>query len=250
MSPYRIFIFRKACHLLIEIKYRAYWAIKRCNMAYDKVDKERKLQLQELEELRLEAYENSRIYKKKLKQFHDNKILKKELRVDLKVLLFHSRLKLIVGKLRSRWDGPFVITNIFPYGIVELRDKANNRNFKVNGHQIKPFHEGSTPMVGKVESISLMEPALVLSLRRRLSEVIDWYSWRGLVERNFKAWTNLGEPPQSPPGSLPAKEPRSCRIHLCRDEVELIPAESKSASSSKATRISQDVLGSIIRRLG
>ncbi|RDY02436.1 hypothetical protein CR513_14100, partial [Mucuna pruriens] len=81
-------------------------------------------------------------------------------KVGQKVHLFHSRLKLIVGKLRFRWDGPFVIIDIFPYGVVGLRDKANNWNFKVNGHEIKPFHDGPTPMVGEVESISLMEPAL------------------------------------------------------------------------------------------
>ncbi|RDX84773.1 putative mitochondrial protein, partial [Mucuna pruriens] len=72
--------------------------------AYDQVGKQRKFQLQELDKLCFEAYENSWIYKKK------------------KVLLFNSRLKLIVGKLRSRWDEPFVTTNVFPYGAVELKD--------------------------------------------------------------------------------------------------------------------------------
>ncbi|RDX94462.1 hypothetical protein CR513_23158, partial [Mucuna pruriens] len=92
----------------------------------------------ELEELRLEAYENSRFYKKKVKQFHDNKILRKEFRVGY---------KLIADKLHSRWDGPFVITNVYPYGVVELREEAKNRNFKVNEHQIKPYHERPTLMV-------------------------------------------------------------------------------------------------------
>ncbi|RDY01481.1 hypothetical protein CR513_15182, partial [Mucuna pruriens] len=50
-------------------------------------------------------------------------------------------------KLRSRWDEPFVITNVFPHGAVELRDKSNNMNFKVNGHQIKLYHEGLTLMM-------------------------------------------------------------------------------------------------------
>ncbi|RDX89571.1 hypothetical protein CR513_28687, partial [Mucuna pruriens] len=131
MSPYQI-VFSKACHLLVEIEHRAYWIIKKYNMAYNQADKERKLQLQELEEPCLEAYENYRIYKEKL----------------------------IAGKLRSRWNGPFVITNIFPYGPVELRDEANNRYFKMNRHQIKLYYEGLNlnPIRGKVEIISLIEP--------------------------------------------------------------------------------------------
>ncbi|RDX95481.1 hypothetical protein CR513_21997, partial [Mucuna pruriens] len=92
-------------------------------IAYDQAGKQRKFQLQELDELRLEAYENSRIFKQKVKQFHDQQILRKYL-------------KLIVGKLRSRWDGPFVFTNIFPYGVVELKDEHTNSTFQVNGHQI------------------------------------------------------------------------------------------------------------------
>ncbi|RDY10962.1 hypothetical protein CR513_04442, partial [Mucuna pruriens] len=97
--------------------------------------------------LRLEAYENSRIYKQKIKQFHDNQILRKEFR-------------LIASKLRSRWDGPFVITNVFPYGVVELQDETTNSTFQVNGHQLKIFHDGLVPTVGEMECISLMEPAM------------------------------------------------------------------------------------------
>ncbi|RDX85177.1 hypothetical protein CR513_33673, partial [Mucuna pruriens] len=64
--------------------------------------------------------------------------------------VFRVGQKLIVGKLRSSWDGPFVVTNIFPYGVVELRDEANNRNFKVNGHQLKLYYEGLSSNMGEV----------------------------------------------------------------------------------------------------
>ena len=46
------------------------------------------------------------------------------------------------GKLRSRWLGPFVVTNVFPYGVVEITNEVTNKVFKVNGHQLKPFFEG------------------------------------------------------------------------------------------------------------
>ena len=67
------------------------------------------MQLSELDEIRLEAYENSKFYKEKTKKFHDNLIAKKDFVVGQKVLLYNSRLGLMSGKLRSKWIGPFEI---------------------------------------------------------------------------------------------------------------------------------------------
>ncbi|RDX82429.1 hypothetical protein CR513_36778, partial [Mucuna pruriens] len=146
-------------------------------MAYDQAGRERKLQFQELEELRLEAYENSRIYKEKVKHFHDSKILKKEFKVGQKVLLFNSRLKLSIGKLYSRWDESFVVTNVFPYGTIEVRDEANNNTFKVNGNQLKPYHEGLTlsSTMGKVEIITLMESVILKDPPKEVHEFPTHY---------------------------------------------------------------------------
>jgi hypothetical protein len=71
-------------------------------------------------------------------------ITRKEFNVGDKVLLYHSRLKLFLGKLHSRWIRPFVVSNIFSYGAVEITSLETNRILKVNEHCLKPFYKGWT----------------------------------------------------------------------------------------------------------
>ncbi|GJW23539.1 hypothetical protein Tco_0034161 [Tanacetum coccineum] len=105
-----------------------------------------KFQLNELNELRDEAYENSLIYKEKTKRIHDSKIKNRVFNVGDRVLLFNSRLKIFSGKLKTRWSGPFTVTQVFPYGTVELSQNSGP-NFKVNGHRIKHYFGGDIPQL-------------------------------------------------------------------------------------------------------
>nr|GEV06448.1 reverse transcriptase domain-containing protein [Tanacetum cinerariifolium] len=104
----------------------------------------RKLQLNELNELRDQAYENSFTYKEKMKKLHDSKIKNHIFNVGDRVLLFNSRLKIFSGKLKTRCSGPFTITQVFPYGTIEL-SQPDGPNFKVNGHHVKHYFRGDIP---------------------------------------------------------------------------------------------------------
>ena len=154
MSPYRL-VYSKACHLLVALEHQSYWAIKMFNFNLDKASSLRKLQLNELEEIRRDAYENSRISKERIKVFHDKQILRKYFEPSQKVLLYNSRLHLFPRILRSRWTGAFIVKNVFPYGAIEIENPKNGNIFKVNGQRLKPFLENFSQ---EEESINLEDP--------------------------------------------------------------------------------------------
>nr|GEU89491.1 reverse transcriptase domain-containing protein [Tanacetum cinerariifolium] len=142
-TPYKL-VYGKSCHLPIELEHRAYWALKHVNFDLKTTGDHRKLQLNELSELRDQAYENYVIYKERTKKLHDSKIKNCIFNVGDQVLLFNSRLKIFSGKLNTRWSSPFTITRVFPYGTIEL-SQTNGLNFKVNGHRVKHYFGGDIP---------------------------------------------------------------------------------------------------------
>nr|GEY11857.1 reverse transcriptase domain-containing protein [Tanacetum cinerariifolium] len=142
-TPYKL-VYEKACHLPIEFEHKAYWALKHANFDLQTVGDHRNVQLNELNELRDQGYENSLIYKEKTKRIHDSKIKDRIFNIGDRVLLFNSRLKIFSSKLKSRWSGPFTISHVFSYGTVKL-SQPDGPNFKVNGHRLKHYFGEDVP---------------------------------------------------------------------------------------------------------
>ncbi|XP_027157755.1 uncharacterized protein LOC113759382 [Coffea eugenioides] len=114
----------------------AFWVLKWFNMDLMGAGGHRNLQLQELEEIRNEAYENAAIYKERSKIFHDQQVSRKSFVVGQKVLLYHLRLKL------------------FP---VKIQSLKTEKKLVVNGHRLKPCYEGFSSE--QVEVICLDNPS-------------------------------------------------------------------------------------------
>ncbi|XP_016195628.1 uncharacterized protein LOC107636644 [Arachis ipaensis] len=150
MSPFRI-VYLKACHLPVEVEHKAYWAVKECNSGLGESGIERKLQL--------EAYENSRLYKEKVKAVHDKNIKRRKFRAGDQVLLYNTRLRFMPGKLRSRWDRPYMVEKVKPYGVVHLSHPLSPTFYKVNCHCLKLYHGAKVKNNKELEIFLLKDPA-------------------------------------------------------------------------------------------
>jgi len=82
---------------------------------------------------------------------------------------YNSRLGLMEGMLRSKWIGPFVVTNVYPYGAVGIKSQSTDKSFKVNGHRLKPFLSNPALVDTIMEETSLLDPTFVSPWLREFS---------------------------------------------------------------------------------
>ncbi|XP_024006470.1 uncharacterized protein LOC112082981 [Eutrema salsugineum] len=127
ITPFHL-VYGKACHLLVELEYKAAWAVKLLNCDARSAHERRVMQLHELEEIRHLAYENSKIYKERTKAFYDKRILNRNFAPN---------------------------DQVRPYGGVVLLDTKGD-DFVVNGQRLKPYFAG--PNVAEDESLTLSDP--------------------------------------------------------------------------------------------
>ncbi|XP_025670294.1 uncharacterized protein [Arachis hypogaea] len=120
-SPFQL-IYGKSYHFPVELEHKAFWATKLLNLDSQVTGERRLLQLNELDEFILEAYENAKIYNERAKRWHDKKISKRKFELGQQVLLYNSRLKIFPGK-------------VLPYG--------TDDTFIENGHRAKHYLGGS-----------------------------------------------------------------------------------------------------------
>ncbi|XP_031247950.1 uncharacterized protein LOC116105675 [Pistacia vera] len=125
----------------MELEHEAYWVTKFLNFDMQVTGEKRLLQVNELEEFCHATYENAKIYKEKIEKWHDKHILRFKFVLGQQVMLYNSQVCLFLGKLKSRWTGPFGVMSVSLFDAMEICKQNSQETFKVNGQKLKTYLE-------------------------------------------------------------------------------------------------------------
>nr|XP_016465153.1 PREDICTED: uncharacterized protein LOC107788026 [Nicotiana tabacum] len=109
------------------------------NIDIESTGTSRVTELHELDEYHYHTFESTRLYKEMKKMIHDKNIVERAFKPGDLVMLYNSRLKLFLGKLKSRWSRPFHVLEIHPMGAVAIESEDGAHKFTVNGQRLKQY---------------------------------------------------------------------------------------------------------------
>ena len=88
---------------------------------------------------------------------HDKRIQKREFNVGDHVLLYNSRLRYFAGKLLSKWEGPYIIEEVYCSGAIKINNFKGTNPRVVNGERIKHYISGN-PINVETNIIEIVTP--------------------------------------------------------------------------------------------
>ena len=156
--------------LPIEFQIHTYKMVVNLGIDLNEAQKERIMQLNQLDEMRQQAAEREILMQKQRKQWHDSHIKKKEFEEGDWALLFHSKFRDHKAKFTTHWMGPYEIVQVFENGSVKLTTiDGEGNNFLVNGHWLKLYHkpiskEDFIQIVSQQKEVEISQPSAVISL--------------------------------------------------------------------------------------